>query len=293
MSEYLTTRELAELLRIKERKVYDLAASGSIPCSKATGKLLFPREGVNSWLVRNASGGNEFLQPSIPRVFLGSHDPLLEWALRDSQSAIATYFDGSLDGIERFIAGSGIATGLHIHDSELDEWNLSVVRERCSTLPVVLVEWAKRSRGLILNPQQTKSVHSLQDIKGLALIARQPGSGAQQNFLQQLKSQSIQYEDINVVSIARSEQDAALSVLEGKGDVTFGLESVASQYQLPFVSIMKEQFDLLVRRKDWFDDDFQQFFSFCQTSIFRQQAETMQGYCCADLGNVRFNGPAY
>jgi len=35
MSEYLTTKELAELLRIKERKVYDLAASGAVPCSKA------------------------------------------------------------------------------------------------------------------------------------------------------------------------------------------------------------------------------------------------------------------
>jgi len=30
-SEYLTTKELAQLLRIKERKVYDLAASGELP----------------------------------------------------------------------------------------------------------------------------------------------------------------------------------------------------------------------------------------------------------------------
>ena len=32
-TEYLTTRRLAEMLRIKERKVYDLAASGQVPCS--------------------------------------------------------------------------------------------------------------------------------------------------------------------------------------------------------------------------------------------------------------------
>lgn len=31
---YLTVPELAELLRIKERKVYDLAASGAVPCSR-------------------------------------------------------------------------------------------------------------------------------------------------------------------------------------------------------------------------------------------------------------------
>ena len=52
MTEYLTTRELAELLRIKERKVYDLAASGKVPCSRATGRLLFPRAEIEAWIER-------------------------------------------------------------------------------------------------------------------------------------------------------------------------------------------------------------------------------------------------
>lgn len=42
--EYLTVRELADLLRLKARKVYDLAASGTVPCSRATGKLLCPAD---------------------------------------------------------------------------------------------------------------------------------------------------------------------------------------------------------------------------------------------------------
>ncbi len=56
-SEFLTTRELAELLHIKEHKVYDLAASGKVPCSRATGKLLFPRRAVEDWMAANSSGG--------------------------------------------------------------------------------------------------------------------------------------------------------------------------------------------------------------------------------------------
>ncbi|HIC80349.1 MAG TPA: DNA-binding protein, partial [Kiloniellaceae bacterium] len=40
---FLTTKEVAELLRVKERKVYDLSAEGEIPCRRVTGKLLFPR----------------------------------------------------------------------------------------------------------------------------------------------------------------------------------------------------------------------------------------------------------
>ena len=50
--EYLTTQQLAELLHIKERKVYDLAAAGEVPCSRVTGKLLFPRRQIEEWMAR-------------------------------------------------------------------------------------------------------------------------------------------------------------------------------------------------------------------------------------------------
>ncbi|MEE9589560.1 MAG: helix-turn-helix domain-containing protein, partial [Hyphomicrobiaceae bacterium] len=123
MSEYLTTKELAELLRIKERKVYDLAATGEIPCSRAMGKLLFPRAAVEAWLASASSGLDRAGEvQSRPNVFLGSHDPLLDWALRESGCGLATYFDGSLDGLERFAAGEGIASGLHIYEPAAKQW---------------------------------------------------------------------------------------------------------------------------------------------------------------------------
>ena len=39
MVEFLTTKELAALLRIKEHTVYDLVKEGSIPLSRVTGKM--------------------------------------------------------------------------------------------------------------------------------------------------------------------------------------------------------------------------------------------------------------
>ena len=35
---YLTTAEVADYLRLKERKVYDLVSQGQIPCSRVTDK---------------------------------------------------------------------------------------------------------------------------------------------------------------------------------------------------------------------------------------------------------------
>ena len=99
MADFLTTKEVATLLRIKERKVYELASGNAIPHSRVTGKLLFPRDMVEAWVRRHVDfrDGAEALVERQP-VVAGSHDPLLDWALRESGSGLATFFDGSLCG---------------------------------------------------------------------------------------------------------------------------------------------------------------------------------------------------
>lgn len=49
---FLTAGEAADYLRIGERKLYELVADGAIPCSKVTGKWLFPRHELDDWLCR-------------------------------------------------------------------------------------------------------------------------------------------------------------------------------------------------------------------------------------------------
>ena len=63
LPDFLTTREVAALLRVKERKVYDLAAAGQIPCRRITGKLLFPRAEIEAWL---SGPGPERVRPATP-----------------------------------------------------------------------------------------------------------------------------------------------------------------------------------------------------------------------------------
>ena len=154
MNEYLTTRELAELLRIKERKVYDLASSGAVPCSRATGKLLFPRDAIENWIAENASGTKARQLESRANVMLGSHDPLLEWAIRESRCGLASYFDSSLDGLNQFKRSQGIASGLHIYHADSGDWNRPIIESQFKHQAIVLVEWGKRQRGIIFSPEK-------------------------------------------------------------------------------------------------------------------------------------------
>jgi len=290
MSEYLTTKELAELLRIKERKVYDLAASGEVPCSRAMGKLLFPRAAINAWLLQRSSGLEGLTPAPLPSVFLGSHDPLLDWALRQSQCGIATYFDASLDGLDRFARREGVATGLHVYDPGQDDWNTPIVRERCAAMPVVLVEWAKRQRGLILADTLDQAVATVADLKGRRVVPRQAEAGAHSLMLHVLAEAGLAADDLDLMPPARTEVDAALAVVEGKAEATFGLAVLAAQYRLPFLPVVEERFDLLVDRRTWFEPPMQRFLTFCRSDAFAARAKELEGYDISDYGTVHFNG---
>ena len=79
---------------------------------------------------------------------------------------IGQLFDSSLDGLDRFESHDGVAAGLHIFDSISDEWNVPAVESRFNNERVVLVEWAKRERGIIVRPGLTDSIKSLSDLAG-------------------------------------------------------------------------------------------------------------------------------
>jgi len=289
-TEFLTTKELADLLRIKERKVYDLAASGGVPCSRATGKLLFSRKAIEAWVARHSSGMANERSNRHSKVFLGSHDPLLEWALRASGAELATLFDGSLDGLERFARGEGMATGTHVFDPETGDWNLTVVTTRFGHAPVALVEFAWRERGLIVPADNEASFSDVAALKGHRVVPRQQGAGSQVLLLHLLAETRVGHDEVEWADTARTESDAALAVLEGKADAALGLRAVAEQLRLGFVPLVRERFDLLVDRAAWFDPPMQRLVAFCRSSAFLAKAGELAGYDVSGFGNVHFNG---
>ncbi|MFZ5962176.1 substrate-binding domain-containing protein [Thalassococcus sp. BH17M4-6] len=286
--EFLTVPELAALLRIKERKVYDLAASGAVPCSKVTGKLLFPENEVRAWIAAAASPGTG-AQTARAAIFAGSHDPLLDWALRQSRCGIPSYFDGSFDGLDRFAAGEAMATGLHIHDADSDSWNIAAAKDRLAGQNVVLLGFATRQRGLILRPGDAAAIRGIGDLPGRRCVPRQRESGSHALFAHLCAESGLTEAALTLTEPARSETDAVLAVQTGAADVAFGLAALAVPYGLAFVPLVTERFDLLVDRKAWFDPPLQRFQEFVQSDSFASHAATLAGYDLSDLGQVRWN----
>lgn len=297
MTEYFTTREIAALLRVKERKIYDLVAQSALPMRRVTGKLLFPKSEIEAWIAASAAQ----LPPGQPRVAVsgelplvmtGGHDLLLDWALRESRCGVAALLDGALDGLARFRAQTCLAAGLHIPSDDFADWNVDAVRETLGREPVVLIEWAKRTRGLMYRRDTKVAVDSLAAVGRMRFQTRQPEAGSELVLDQLLKQQGMARADLNAVeAVERSEADLAMAIAAGRADIGLGIEAAARQFQLDFAPLVVERFDLLVWRKNYFDPPFQQFIGFCGSDAFRKRAEVLGGYDCSAMGAVRFNGP--
>src|SRR6202162_128736 len=113
MPELLTTDEAAAYLRLSERKLYELVANGAMPCTKATGRWLFPRAALDRWVTAGLIASSALAHVAAPPIVGGSHDPLLEWALRESGCGLASLPEGSEAGLRRLTRGEGAAAATH------------------------------------------------------------------------------------------------------------------------------------------------------------------------------------
>ena len=281
---YFTTKEVAEILRVKERKVYDLAAAGDIPYRRITGKLLFPSAEILAWIEGRGAAPSE-----RPAVLTGSHDPLLDWAVRESASGLATLWNGSLDGLDAFARGRAALTGLHIPKE--GEWNVATVAAR-GVRDAVLVAWAMRDRGLILSKPLSREVRCFADLAGRRIAMRQPGAGAAALFEALLSKAGMQSGDvIPSAELARTEHDAAAAVAAGDADAALGIEAMAKQFHLPFLPLVKERFDLLVDRRAYFTPPVQRLLDFTRGPALERKAAAMGGYDRSEAGTVRWLSP--
>ena len=90
---------------------------------------------------------------------------------------------------------------------------------------------------------------------------------------------------------ARSETDLGFAVLEGKADAGLAVANVAHNYRLDFLQLHRERYDLLIRRRDYFEAPVQKLLAFTRSGAFAARAVEMSGYDCSGLGRVAYNGP--
>ncbi|HET8849442.1 MAG TPA: helix-turn-helix transcriptional regulator [Marinobacter sp.] len=288
---YLTTAEVADYLRLKERKVYDLVSQGVIPCVRVTGKLLFPRQSVDLWLMSHLEGDTA-ATAATPPVLAGSQDPLLEWAVKESGAELASLCQGSGDGVQRLRDGRAMLAGIHIWHADSQTYNSPAALGLGGMRDLVLIRWAQRRQGLLVAADNPHCLVRFEDIArpGIRLAHRQPDAGVSHLLQSLLERHRMDTKQLTwATNPSLSEDDLALSIREGEADAGVGIEAAARRQGLAFIPLQQEHFDLALRRRHYFEPPVQRLLSFAANERFRQRAEALGGYDVGSLGRVVYN----
>jgi len=288
-----TTAEAARYLRLKERKIYEMVAEGTVPCTKVTGRWLFPKAELDHWLTSSVVRPAGMSQPQPAPIVAGSHDPLLEWAMRESGSGLAMLAVGSEAGFNHFIAGESIAATMHLHaleDAEADA-NVAALIGRSDLQDAVLIAFCRREQGFLLAPGNPLKLKSIEDViaKRAPIAMRPKGAGAQLLLLALLHRAKAALDTLVAVSpVCPTGPDIAQAIRAGRADVGIATRSVANAAGLDFVPIVWEPFDLLMRQRDYFHPPLQALIRFLQSDELKARAHEMGGFDLSAAGAVRF-----
>jgi len=231
-----------------------------------------------------------------PPIVGGSQDDLLEWALRESGSALASLNEGTMRGVDRLTRGEVVATAIHFHGDELGgtaagDPNIAAVRAIPGLHDAVLVGVVRREQGLLVASGNPKQLQSLQDAlaSGAIVAMRQNGAGAQLLLEELLTRIGAAVKDLRRLEPPRlTGPDLAAAIRAGSADCGIATRAAANAAGLDFVPLLWESFDLLMRQRSFFRPAMQALIGFLRGERLKQRAADLSGYDTTPAGQIRY-----
>ncbi len=282
VQELLTTREVARLLRLNEKKIYQLIREAGLPHVRIAGKWLFPREQLVGWIRLRVEGQGDLL-------LAGSDDPLLGRLLglyngKRGAEGLAFYASvGSERGLEALRDGKAQGCCVHLLDPEVQEYNLPFLERWLQEDYAVVVLWHRR-QGLLLPRGNPLGIEGVGDAvrRGARFALRNPGSGTRRLLEFLLRSEGYEPGEVKGWGEGYSSHwEAALQVLMGKADVALGIEYMAHLLGLDFIPVREERFDLVLEAEVWGMKQVQRLFEVLRSELWR-----VPGYSFRETGKV-------
>jgi putative molybdopterin biosynthesis protein len=223
-------------------------------------------------------------KPAI--IFSGSHDIAIEGiaAYLEKHVTLLSMPVGSLDGLVNLRQGLCQISGSHLLD-EHGEYNTSFVRHLFPDRAVELVTLAYRTQGLMFASGNPKGIKQIADIArpNIRFVNRNPGSGTRLWLDAELRKLSLPTENVSGYDkVVKTHTEAASLIAGDKADVSLGLQASAYQYELDFIPLFEERYDLVLPREN--EKTLQPLLDYLQTSSFRAELAALTGYSTSHSG---------
>lgn len=255
-SQFLSVAELAALLHLNEKKVYQLAGDGSLPGTKITGKWLFPRSLIEQWIVDNSHGG-----VMADRLLIaGSDDRLLHrvcgrLAVEWQRSALLAYCPaGTRHGLSMLDAGRVDACFINWGAAESHgRRHRALLRGYRNHASWTVIRCFERNQGALLGSGMSVAGGGqlLQDTD-VRWALRNGDTGTDRILADACAAHGVPVDRLQVVSRHHSQRGAAAAVAAGEADATPGVESVGREYRLNFLPMNTVAIDLVLEKRTYF-----------------------------------------
>ena len=227
-------------------------------------------------------------------VVIGSHDPLLDELTdlihrEDRRVFLSSTHVGSMGGIMAVRRGEAHAAGIHLLDTETGEYNRKYIMKYFPHGGVCLVRCVGRQQGLMLRKGNPLGLTSFADIAkdGLRYVNRQKGSGTR--ILTDYLCRREGVDPDRVYGYEREEvthNAVAVQIAGGSADAGMGIYSAAKLYDLDFLPICTEEYDLLIPESVWNTGLVRQLIRTLGSREFRERIEAMGGYTLDRPGEI-------
>ena len=227
-------------------------------------------------------------------VVIGSHDPLLDELgdmlhVHSNDLYMSSSHVGSMGGIMAIRRGEAHAAGCHLLNTETGEYNISFIRKYFPRGGVKLVRCVGRQQGLMVAKGNPLGIQTFSDIAkdGLRYVNRQKGSGTRiltdylcrQNGLDTAAIYGYDREELTHTSVAAQ-------IVSGIADAGMGIYSAAKLYDLDFIPICIEEYDLIIPDHAWDTPMVQQLLATMKSDAFREKILAMGGYTMENPGEI-------
>lgn len=226
---------------------------------------------------------------------LGSHDPLIDEAadeLRraDIRAYVSSAHVGSMGAILAISRGEAQLGGVHLLDETDGSYNASYIERMIPDGGVALVECVQRTQGLIVKKGNPLGIQSVQDLTkpGVRYANRQRGAGTRVLLDYLLRQARVSPREI--VGYEREEMThtaVAAQIFSGSADCGLGIFTAAKMYDLDFIPVCEETYDLLVSLRAMENPQVRAFLRVLGSEAFLRRLSALGGYRYDQPGRIK------
>jgi len=227
-------------------------------------------------------------------VVIGSHDPLLDelgdmMHIENNAVYMSSAHVGSMGGIMAIRRGEAHAAGCHLLDTATGQYNLAFMKKYFPKGGVKLIRCVGRQQGMMVAKGNPLNIQSFADIakEGVRYVNRQKGSGTR--ILTDYLCRRNDLDPDIIYGYDREElthTSVAAQIVSGSADAGMGIYSAAKLYDLDFIPICIEEYDLIIPDHAWNTPMVQQMIATLKSDAFRAKILSLGGYTIDDPGEV-------